>query len=179
MLNGYAVARTVEHINSHSEWNDRALRHFNPVSVRWRELRGLLGMEPQAPVLISGFFDTPTPHMIGHGLGPVPNFLGKTITSFWTGVDPARIVHEPPWFGWPHWMKPEQLKERLIADPIFDWTTTYHHLLSQARFAILPISGAYSKVAFLRQLLSSRRELRGRIRSLTKSRTSTVVEPVL
>jgi hypothetical protein len=148
-LNGYAVARTIAHINSHSAATDLALHHFNPATKRWRELRQLVGADTHSPVLISGFADTPTPHMIGHGLDQVPNFLGQTITRFWHGADPVQVYDDwaertPSSYGaLPRLMTGEQMAERLKADPIWDWAATYARFLSESQFAILPVSGAY------------------------------------
>ena len=87
-LNSFALARTVDFVNRHSQSTDPTVRHFNPDTEVWQRLRELVAQSGGDPVLFSGFTNTPIPHMIALGLRDTPHLAGKTISSFWRAVDP-------------------------------------------------------------------------------------------
>ena len=148
-LNSFALARTVDFVNRHSQSTDPTVRHFNPDTEVWQRLRELVAQSGGDPVLFSGFTNTPIPHMIALGLRDIPHVVGTTITAFWQTIDPAMIYprdarHLAEYFdGRRHWLSTAELTEHLKADPVWDWPTTYERLLARSRFAIVPNSGAY------------------------------------
>jgi hypothetical protein len=147
-LNAFSVARTVSYVNRHSQATDPTVRHFNPDSMVWQQLRHEVA-QSNAPVLLSGFNNTPVPHMIAMGLRDLPHLVGKTITSFWTTVDPGGNIPKDPaklreWLSrFRHWNSVDMLEARLKADPIWNWSSTYDRLLQDTRVAIVPVSGTY------------------------------------
>lgn len=146
-LNSFAVARTIYHVNRSTDLTDTLVKHFDPESGRWELLRALSRTD-DAPVLLSGFQDTPTTHMIGLGLRSTPTLLGQTITSYWSGVDPNVMLSRDPnnssFFNpYRHWLSSDELLERVKASPVWNWPPTYTKLLASTRRAIVPISGSY------------------------------------
>jgi hypothetical protein len=143
-LNAFSVIRTVDYINRHSQASDPTVRHFDPDAVVWRRLREVAASSDDAPVLLSGFTNTPIPYMIALGLRSVPHVVGSTITSFWTTVDPSQSLPRLADSRSRHWLTPDQLKERLLADPVSIWQQqTYDGLLRASHFAIVPVSGIF------------------------------------
>jgi hypothetical protein len=147
-LNAFSVARTVSYVNRHSQATDPTMRHFDPDSMVWQKLRHEVA-QSNVPVLLSGFNNTPMPHMIAMGLRDIPHLAGTTITSFWTTVDPGGNIPKDPgklreWLSrFRHWNSVDMLEARLKADPIWNWPSTYDRLLQDTRVAIVPVSGAY------------------------------------
>lgn len=141
-INGFAVARSLIHANHFSRETDLILRHYDPDAPLWTEFRELFGSSDPAPVLLSGFKDTPTPHMIAAGLRTVPHLVGQSITAFWLGIDPTYSVARD-FQNFRHWLTPSGLADRIKDDPVSNWPQTYGLLLAHARQAIVPVSGAY------------------------------------
>ena len=145
-LNGFAVARTLRYVNYFSQETDPILRHYDSNAPRWAEFRALFESDAAAPVLLSGFKDTPTPRLIVDGLRSVPHVLGQTITTFWwimdptysvpTSVDRFRILFR-------HWLTPSELLDRVRDDPVSNWPQTYASLIARTRQAIVPVSADY------------------------------------
>jgi len=141
-LNSYTVWRTIDYVNRFSQATDARLRHFDPDSASWARLRQLVTSADGAPVLISGFHDTPTPQMIALGLRESPNLVGSSITSFWRSVDPS--VSFPHGFNTSHhWLSNDQLVDLAKANPMWNWPPVYDALLARTRKAIVPVSGPY------------------------------------
>ena len=151
-LNAISVVDTISYVNRYSQESDARVRHFDPDRPVWAELRMLVEREDQSPVLISGFTNTPTPHIIVHGLRSIPHLLGRSITSFWPGADPA--VSLPKDFRSPqhwltsatakqHWLTRAELEARLKEDPVSNWQVEYARLLARTRIALVPPFGAY------------------------------------
>jgi hypothetical protein len=141
-LNTFAVARTLYHVSRFTDLTDTMVKHFDPDSQRWASLRELVTQTDGAPVLLSGFRDTPTTHMIALGLRSVPTLLGRTITSYWTGIDPSVSVHRD-FHLYRHWLSNDELLKRIKADPVWNWPLSYATLLARTRQAIVPASGTY------------------------------------
>jgi hypothetical protein len=141
-LNGFAVARTIDHVNRFNEATDVEVKHFNPDSQRWHLFRKLVTQTDGAPVLLSGFRDTPRTHMIALGLRLVPTLLGQTVTNYWTSADPNVAV--PHYFQqFRHWLSSDELLKRFNTDPLWNWSLTYTSLLARTEQAIIPVSGSY------------------------------------
>jgi hypothetical protein len=141
-LNSFALARTLSYVNRFSQETDLILHHYDPGAPRWLAFRELFKGDDVAPVLLSGFHDTPTPHIIADGLRSVPHLLGQTITAFWYSIDPPYSI--PSEFRqFRHWLAPSQLAERIKDDPVSSWPKTYESLLARTRRAIVPVSGTY------------------------------------
>jgi len=141
-LNGFAVARTIDHVNRFTEATDVKVKHFDPDSQRWHQFRELVTRTDRAPVLLSGFRDTPTTHMIALGLRSVPTLLGRTVTSYWASADPNVTVPRD-FHGYRHWLASDELLERIKTDPLWNWPSTYTSLLARTEQAIIPMSGIY------------------------------------
>jgi hypothetical protein len=141
-LNGFAVARTVDYVNRHSQGTDLRVHHFDPDKPIWNELRSIAGRDGETPVLISGFTDTPTTHMIAHGLRSIPHLLGRSITTFWAGADPA-VSLSRTFYERRHWLTEDELQARLKTDPVSNWAPEYDRLLKRTRLALVPPSGTY------------------------------------
>jgi hypothetical protein len=144
-LNGFCIARTIGHMNRFSQGTDLLVHHYNSNAPRWVEFRELFKGNEPAPVLLSGFSDTPTPNLIADGLHAVPHLLGTTITGYWPQVDPTNSVRKTlDHFKYiRHWLTPSELVERVRLDPVWDWPQTYAKLLALTRQAIVPLSGGY------------------------------------
>jgi hypothetical protein len=145
-LNGFSIARTIGYMNRFSQEPDPIVHRYASGAPRWGEFRELLRSNEPAPVLLSGFNDTRTPHLIADGLRSIPHLLGKTITDYWLTIDPVTSVpntHAHFQYLIRHWLTPSELLERVEQDPVWDWPQTYAKLLALTRQAIVPISGAY------------------------------------
>jgi hypothetical protein len=145
-LNGFSIARTIGYMNRFSQETDPILHRYDSDAPRWVEFRELLRSNEPAPVLLSGFNDTPTPHLIADGLRSVPHVMGQTITTFWWTIDPTQSV--PKTFDqfrilFRHWLTPSELVERVRDDPVSNWPETYASLIARTRQAIVPLSGGY------------------------------------
>jgi len=144
-LDGFSIARTIGNMNRLSQETDLLLHHYNSNAPRWVEFRELFRGNEPAPVLLSGFSDTPTPHLIADGLHAVPHLLGTTITGYWPRIDPSNSVPKTQdYFKYfRHWLTPSELLERVRQDPVWEWPQTYARLLALTRQAIVPLSGGY------------------------------------
>lgn len=143
-LNAFAVVRTISYTNQHSQVTDLLVRHFNPESPSWQQLRNLLVHDDNAPVLLSGFREV-RPFMIAIGLGSIPHLAGESIVKIWPDLDPGSFVHDgvSGYNKYSHWLTTQALVDRVKVDPVWNWPAEYDRLLARTRRSIVPVSGAY------------------------------------
>lgn len=137
-LNAFATVRTTLRIASHNLRTDSILHRLNPGASDWLTIRSELDKYSPAPVLVSGYSDTRTPHWIICGIEPHPNLVGKSITSNWP-------IHKSA----EEWLLSNNdvcryrgtVPLRELAK--WNWDSDYKRLLDQSKQAIVPPAGSF------------------------------------
>ena len=111
-MNFWTTARSSSFVYAHAAADDPIIRRINPRAPGWTALREELRPSLNTPILISGFDNTPVPHLIISGIQPYPTFLGETITRFWHVMNIGKTTADHAYFNPP--APPDPQNERML-----------------------------------------------------------------
>lgn len=137
-LNAFATVRTTVRIARNNLRTDKILHRLDPRDSDWCAIRSELDGHSSAPVVVSGYPDTRTPHWIVCGIEPHPNLIGKSITAHWP-------IHKSP----EEWMLANKdvcrhrEKGSLRKFATWNWDLDYERLVDQSKQAIVPPAGPF------------------------------------